>query len=101
MRCFHVLVHGRFRLLAEPGPADDPALVTPAGFYCHRYVLAADEAQAAASALRRVRENLDRRIGWIRSGLATLELEAEEISVAPLRKLLKPDNRGHSFYLKE
>jgi hypothetical protein len=37
-------------------------------------------------------------MGWLRDGLATVELEAEEIATAPMHKLLKPDNRGHTFY---
>lgn len=45
---------------------------------------------------RRVRENLDRQTGWIRG--KEVKLEAAEITSAPFYQLLKPDNRGHTFY---
>jgi hypothetical protein len=97
MQCFHILVHGVLKWNAESnGPDDDRE--KPAGFYCHRYVLASTEEEAAARAFRRVRDNLDKQTAWLRQGLATLNLEAEEATVAPMSKLLKPDNRGHTFY---
>jgi len=40
-------------------------------------------------------------MGWLRDGLATVELAADEVVVAPIHKLLKPDNQGHSFYERE
>jgi len=46
----------------------------------------------------RVRANLDAEFRWLRDGLATIELDAEQVAVAPMHKLLKPDNRGHTFY---
>ncbi|WP_161391439.1 hypothetical protein [Croceibacterium xixiisoli] len=52
-------------------------------------------------AFRRVRENLDRQTGWVTAGAVTLELEAEETASAPIYRLLKPDNRGHTFYKQE
>ncbi|VWX54473.1 hypothetical protein NOVOSPHI9U_630022 [Novosphingobium sp. 9U] len=73
----------------------------PAGFYCHRYLLAADEDEATVKAFRRVGDNLDREFGWVSNGAASLHLEAEEISIAPIRKVLKPDNKGHTFYTDE
>jgi hypothetical protein len=51
-----------------------------------------------SGALRRVRENIENQVDWLDAGLAALELEAEEVSVAPMYKLVKPDNRGHTFY---
>jgi hypothetical protein len=63
--------------------------------------LAADEARAADIAFRRVRANLDREMGWLRDGLATVELRADDVAVAPMHKLLKPDNRGHTFYCED
>lgn len=101
MRCYYVLVHGSFDW--RPSPLGSGALGTakPAGFYAHRYVLAADEAGAADAALRRVRANIDRQFGWLRDGLATVQLYAEEVAAAPLYKLLKADNRGHTFYTGE
>jgi len=99
MRCFYVLVHGRLRWRAEPAPTEtDAAATRPLGFYCHRYVLASGEAQAEAAAFRRVRENLEKQTGWVGAGLAVLDLEAEELTMAPMHKLLRSDNRGHTFY---
>jgi hypothetical protein len=43
-------------------------------------------------------DNLDKQTDWIGRRLATLRLEAEEVTAAPLHKLLKRDNRGHLFY---
>ena len=99
MRCFYILVHGKLRWnVAAP---DDPDCYQPRGFYCHRYVLASDEDDAIRKALKRVRENLDKGGGWLSRGEAILDLEADEVSSAPLHKLLKPDNRGHAFYEEE
>lgn len=98
VRCFYVLVHGRLNWRAEPAVAADPEPFRPLGFYCHRYVLASDVEQAKEKAFRRVRENLENQIHWVSEGSATLELEAEEVIDAPIHKLLKRDNRGHTFY---
>lgn len=99
MRCFYVLVHGTLSWRAELAATKSALVETrPLGFYCHRYVLASNEGEAAAVAIRRVRENLEKQTGWIGAGLAALELEAEELTIAPMHKLLKPDNRGHTFY---
>lgn len=99
MRCFYVLVHGKLNWCEEPAFAEaDPDGTRPSGFYCHRYVLASGGDEAGEKALRRVHENLDAQTGWMRDGLATLDLEAEEVDQAPMRKLVKPDNRGHTFY---
>ena len=101
MRCFYVLVHGK--LSWQPKlPADGgPETVRPGGFYCHRHVLASNKEQAAEKAFARVRTNLERRTGWLGRGLASLDLEAEEVVRAPLLKLLTPENRGHSFYERD
>jgi hypothetical protein len=64
-------------------------------------VLAPNELEASEKAFRRVRDNLDRKTGWFSRGMARLTLEAEEIAVAPMHKLLKPDNRGHTFFERE
>jgi hypothetical protein len=98
MKCFYVLVHGRLRWLTDPPSSDKLPSIKPAGFYCHRYVLSTDETSAAEKAFYRVKENLKDLVG---EGEATVELEAEEVAVAPMHKLLKPDNRGHSFYETE
>ena len=101
MRCYFVLVHGRLEWELERSPGDQFGAVKPAGFYCHRYVLAANESAAAEIALRRVQQNLDSQTAWLRDGFATVELDAERVNAAPLHKLLKPDNRGHSFYERD
>jgi len=101
MRCYYVLVHGSLDWLPEHSARDEFGATKPAGFYCHRYILASNKAGAIDTAFRRVRENIDREMGWLRDGLATVEFEAEEVTAAPMHKLLKPDNRGHTFYTKE
>lgn len=95
MRCYYVLVHGTLHWnVAQPnGDANHPR-----GFCCHRYVLASDEENATRIAFRRVRTNLDRSVRWLSDGSATLTLEADEVCAAPMHRLLKPDNRGHTFY---
>jgi hypothetical protein len=96
MRCFYVLVHGSIEWDCEP--AVDDEFFRPAGFHCHRYVLASGYEDAAKKAFRRVRKNLEKQTGWIEQGLAKLTLEAEELTPAPMRKLLRRDNRAHAFY---
>lgn len=95
MRCYYVLVHGMLEWNVAP---EREGLSQPLGFYCHRYVLATDEQRAAEIAFGRVRMNLDKDGGWLFGGSAILRLEAEEVSAAPFHMLLKPDNRGHTFY---
>ncbi|SDD65276.1 hypothetical protein SAMN05444678_11834 [Sphingomonas sp. YR710] len=97
MQCFYVLVHGRLQWAATD-PADDTDQSRPRGFYCHRYVLAREVAEAESQAFSRVRSNFDKQFDWAREGRAMLNLEAEEVTVAPFRKLLKATNRGHTFY---
>jgi hypothetical protein len=89
------------RWVTDRSAADEFGAMKPQGFYCHRYVLAADQRQAIARAFERVRANLDNQMRWLRDGLATVDLEAEEVAPAPMHKLLKPDNRGHTFYTEE
>jgi hypothetical protein len=98
MRCYYVLVHGRLDWLPGRSACDEFGAEKPLGFYCHRYVLAHNEGGAIDVAFRRVRSNLDSEMGWLRDGLATVELHADEVTTAPMHKLLKPDNRGHTFY---
>lgn len=99
MKCYYVLVHGRLDWsTTSPRPDDDGETFQPEGFYCHRYVLASSIHHAQEAGFRRVRENLDRQTGWIRAKEVKLEMEAAEITSAPLYQLLKPDNRGHTFY---
>jgi hypothetical protein len=98
MRCYYVLVRGDLTWVSDRSATDEFGAMKPAGFYCHRYVLAGDEAKATRVAFERVRANLDNQMGWLNDGLATVQLEAEEVATAPMHKLLKPDNLGHSFY---
>ncbi|HEX7694922.1 MAG TPA: hypothetical protein VF409_10555 [Sphingomonas sp.] len=70
----------------------------PAGFWCHRYVLAEDNEMAKNKAFQRVLHNLDSEFGWLSAGTALVNLNAEEVSHAPFYKVLKPDNKGHTFY---
>jgi hypothetical protein len=101
MRCFYVLMHGRLRWQAEEASTQNESATRPQGFYCHRYVLASGEDQAEVTAFRRVRETLEKQTGWLGAGLAALELEAEELTAAPMYRLLRPDNRGHTFYFDD
>ena len=98
MRCYYVLVHGSLDWLPGRSANDEFGAAKPVGFYCHRYVLASSEAGAIDVSFRRVRANLDRKMRWLRDGLATVELYAEQVAAAPMFKLLKPDNLGHTFY---
>lgn len=98
MRCYYVLVHGSLDWLPARSASDELGAARPIGFYAHRYVLALNEEAASAVAFRRVLANLDRQMGWLRDGLATVALEAEEVAPAPIGKLLRPNNRGHTFY---
>jgi len=95
MRCYYVMVHGSLNWVGA-APAEGGS--QPRGFYCHRYVLASDEQSATDIAFERVRLNLDRSFGWLSDDSVVLTMEVEEIRTAPFRKLLKPDNRGHTFY---
>ena len=97
MGCFYVLVHGKLRWRTEHDAVGND-VARPLGFYCHRYVLASGEVQAQAAAFSRVRESLEKQTGWIGAGLAALDLEAEQLTAAPMHKLLRPDNKGHTFY---
>lgn len=101
MRCYYVLVHGKLDWATESILSDEFGATKPTGFYCHRYVLALDKGEARATALRRVQRNFENQFSWLRDGLATVHLEAEEVDSAQMRKLLKPDNRGHTFYTEE
>jgi|GEM_PF-1778045 len=96
MRCYYVLVHGK--LDWNVAPPTEGEVYQPEGFYCHRFVLASGGESAGKIAFERVRTNLDRSGRWLSDGSATLTLEAEEVRSAPLHKLIKPDNRGHTFY---
>lgn len=101
MRCFHVLIHGKLNWLVEQLPQSDASEADrPAGFYCHRFVLASAEGAAIEKAFRQVRDNLERQTGWIGDRLATLDLEATEVATAPIYNALRPDNPGHTFYDK-
>lgn len=99
MRCFYVLVHGKLEWDCEPDVDDD--FFRPAGFYCHRYVLAKGFEDAAEKAFRRVRKNLEKQTGWLGQGLAKLTLEAEELKPAPIHKLLRRGRRVRDFYESE
>lgn len=98
MRCYYVMVHGRLNWLT-PEP-DEPG-ARPLGIYCHRYVLARDEASAERTTFERVLRNLSRTTGWGDRNEANLTLEMEDIYVAPFHRLLLRDNRGHSFYAED
>ena len=95
MRCFYVSVHGSLEWECDPASDDD--CFRPAGFYCHRYVLAAGYQEATEKAFRSVRRTLEKQTGWLKQGLAKLTLEAAELTPAPMYKLLKR-KPGNAFY---
>lgn len=101
MRCFYVLVHGRLEWRANIPISDSLAATKPRGMYCHRYVLSADAESAKTKAFERVRNNLDQEMGWLSKGWATLALEADAVVQASMLKLVRPDNRGHTFYTED
>ena len=99
MGCYDVLVHGRLVWSGMPPRSKgDIEAGRPAGFYCHRHVLAPSIHDARDAAFRRVRANLDRQTGWITAKAVTLELEAEAVAPAPIYRLMKPGPLGHIFY---
>lgn len=99
MQCYYVLIHGRLNWYAASTPDDEGREAwQPSGFYCHRYVLASSTGSAEDTAFRRVRENLERQTGWLSANQVKLDLHTDEVTRAPIFRLLKPDNRGHSFY---
>jgi hypothetical protein len=98
MRCFFVLVDGRINWPEDAGALVGQSSERPAGFYCHRYVLASSPKAAENKAIQRVREDFERK--WIQRG-ASVELRVDEVSPAPLFKGFLPDNRGHTFYTSE
>ena len=99
MRCYYVLVEGRLEWLQPRHDTDSSSeRFRPAGFYCHRYVLASSPEAARDVAFRKVRANLDSQTGWLKTAAVRLELVADEIARAASYRLLLPDNRGHIFY---
>lgn len=96
MRCYYVFVHGK--LTWKLALTSDENNSRPHGFFCHRFVLASNEQLAMEIAFARVRANFRKQNRWLINGSAILDLEAAEIHPAPIYNLLKPDNRGHSFY---
>ena len=99
MNCYYVLINGKLKWDEAPLNTDEDVF-RPEGFYCHRYVMASSPKAAEETAFARVRDNLDED-DWLKKSYASLTLEADEITVAPFYKLLKPENRGHSFYSEE
>jgi hypothetical protein len=101
MNCYYILMHGQLKW-HEPPPAtvEGDDIFQPQGFYCHRYVLAPTPQAAQATAFEKVRRNLDKE-GWLTDNAVTLTLEADEVALAPIYKVLKPDNLGHTFYSEE
>lgn len=96
MRCFYVLVHGTLEWPSDQ--LDDQDMFTPAGFYCHRYVLASGYEDAAERAFRRIRKSLERQTGWMGQGAARLTLEAAELKPAPFHKLFRRGRKVSDFY---
>lgn len=79
MQCYYVLVHGILDWTVE---SQNGGSNHPAGFYCHRYVLAGDEGKAVQIAFGRIRANLAGQFGWMESTNVTLTLNADEVRIA-------------------
>jgi hypothetical protein len=100
MNCYYVLVHDRLNWSSLSAESDSlEGASRPAGFYAHHYVLASSVQIAQDAAFRRVRDNLDKATGRLSTSAAEVDLEAEEAVPAPIWHLLKPADRGHTFYL--
>lgn len=69
----------------------------PRGFYCNRFVLAEDQANARQLAYARVRADWDKDSRWPNDGSATLTLEAEEIHQASMDRSREPV-QGYALY---
>ena len=80
MRCFYVVVHGTLEWSADHLENEDA--FTPAGFHCHRYVLASGFEEAAGKAFRHIRRNLEKQTGWLKQGRAKLTLESEQMQTS-------------------
>jgi hypothetical protein len=102
MKCFRVVVHGQLNWrTATRGDAVADAVFQPAGFYCHRFVVAMTQDAAQAAAFRKVAANLDEQTGWLRSGSAELQMVVDEMQIVPIYKLFRPANLGHTFYNRD
>ena len=96
MRCYYVLVHGQLEWLVPL--SEEEGASQPSGFYCYRYVLAANQADAATRALQRVAHQFHKICDWVTTMNANLVLEADDVSEAAFYMLLKPDMRNHIIY---
>lgn len=100
MRCYRVLVHGRI-CRADADPDGHSELVQPKGFYANRYVLAATEQGAANRALGLVRKDMADRDALVRAGKKQLSVSVVEVDRANIASILKPINKGYSFYIAD
>lgn len=98
MRCFYVLVVGELTWRTRDLEAGEP--FRPAGFATFRYVLAETETDAVEKAFRRVEERLNSTTVWLSDDLAQLRMSVEQISSAPMSRLLKTEP-GFAFYPQE
>ena len=93
VRCFVVLIHGRFKRRVRLGPDE----IDTRGFYTTRWVLADDEEDAVRKAFRSAERELQR---WsdVRDGIVGTDMEAERIGPGSWWRWLKGGGRGFAYY---
>ena len=94
MRCFFVMIHGRFIYHVNPAPSG----VKSQGVFAARCLFAQNEADASAKALARVEKSLAKWNPDIRNGLISVSLDVEEVAPEGWWKAFYRANRGHVFY---
>jgi hypothetical protein len=96
VRCFRVLIHGRFERLVRLGPAD----VQTRGFYTTRWVVAGTNDGATRKAFASAKRELQQ---WadIRDGLVGIDMEAEDVSAGSWWRWLRGGGKGFAFYFDD
>jgi hypothetical protein len=94
MRCYFVLVHGKFVYHVKPAPSG----MQHEGVFAARCLFARDEEDARERALCRVKRSLSKYNPDIRDGLISARLEVEEVEPDSWYKAFYRANWGHVFY---
>jgi hypothetical protein len=94
MRCYYVLVHGKFVYHVKPAPSG----IQHEGVFASRCLFARDEDDARDRALRRVNRSLSEYNADIRDGLVSVRLEVEDVEPDSWYKAFYRANKGHVFY---
>jgi hypothetical protein len=94
MRCFYVLVHGRFDYHVDPVPTG----LDIEGFYASRCLFAHNADEAVQKAFAKVKNGLDDWNTDIRDGLISIRFAADEVEPCAWWHAFRRFNRGHVFY---